>query len=350
MKYLLLLMIFPFLPSHWQVLKTKNTANGRSECGMAAVNEKLYLLGGEGPALPVEVFDPAKGKWKKKAVAPVAFHHCQAVSYENKIYILQAFSGGRFPDQDNLPAPLIYDTQKDKWQTGAELDPDRRRAAAGAALHNGKIYLVCGIRHGHSSGTTDMFDAYDPKTNTWTALPNAPHLRDHCAAAVVGDKLYVAGGRNTSYHEPDNFMAFFSKTVLEVDCYNFKTGKWSTIAPRLPQGSGGGSMVNLDGKLYYMGGERATDTEPNSPRKNVYFLNLATDNPWKTADPLLEARNGMAAAVLNHKIYVFGGAGGPGGPPMPPNGQPDSTFHPRPGGPGSPEHHEGPSPLEVFME
>jgi len=30
----------------WQIVKTKNQAAGRSECGMAAVNGKLYLVEG----------------------------------------------------------------------------------------------------------------------------------------------------------------------------------------------------------------------------------------------------------------------------------------------------------------
>ena len=329
-----LLLGLPFLPassyppSHWEVVQTKNGANGRSECGLAAVNGKLYLLGGEGPANAIEVFDPATPTWTKKSIAPMGFNHFQPVAYANKIYVLEAFSGGGFPDQGNLPGPLIYDTEKDNWRSGATLDTGRRRGAAGAALYKRKLYLVCGIRHGHSSGTTNLFDQYDPETDTWTALPDAPHIRDHCAAAVIGDKLYIAGGRNTSYHEPNNFMSFFAATVLEVDCYDFRTGHWTTLAAPLPLGSGGGSLVNLDGKLYYMGGERATASEHNRPRKNVYYLDPSTNDPWKETDSLNEARNGMSAAILNSRIYVFGGAGGPGGP----------------------QQQAGPSPLEVFAE
>jgi N-acetylneuraminic acid mutarotase len=178
-----------------------------------------------------------------------------------------------------------------------------------------------------------MFDCYDPATDTWTILPDATHIRDHCSAAVVKDRLYVAGGRNTSYHEPDNFTAFFSHTVLDVDCYDFATGKWSTLEARLPLGSGGGALVNCKDVLYYMGGERATATEPNAPRKNTYYLDPSTKNEWKETDPLHYGRNGMPAAVLNNQIYVAGGSGGgPGGPP--PGGfgargmrPPDSSRH-----------------------
>ncbi|MEO6314068.1 MAG: kelch repeat-containing protein [Chitinophagaceae bacterium] len=323
----------------WQIVQTKNQQANRGECGMAACNGKLYLLGGG--ALPVAVYDPTTLAWSNKAAAPLDINHFQAVASGSKIYVLEAFTTGRYPDQPNLPTVYIYDTGTDAWTTGGSLAEERRRAAAGAALYKGKLYLVAGIQHGHSSGTTNLFDVYDPATSTWQALPDAPHIRDHCSAAIVNDKLYVAGGRNTSYHEAGNFMSFFRKTVLEVDCYDFKTGHWSTLQAKLPMGSGGGALVNLQDKLYYMGGERATDTEANLPRADVFWLDPATGNSWKATSSLLEARNGLSAAVLNNHIYVFGGAG-PKVAPMPDGPRNDSARKPPPQGPSAP------SPLEIF--
>jgi N-acetylneuraminic acid mutarotase len=337
---------------NWEALKTKNDPGGRSECSMAAVNGKLYLFGGDGDEpQPVECFDPKTLTWKKLAVAPIVMHHFQVVAYGSKVYTLEAFSSGGFPNQEPMANVYIYDTEKDTWEKGGEMPASRRRAGAGAALYNGKLYLVAGIQHGHSSGTTNMFDVYDPATGKWAALPDAPHIRDHSFAAVIGDKLYTAGGRNTSFRDPANKLNFFSQVVLDVDCYDFKTGTWSTLPAKLPLGTGGGALVALDDKLYYLGGERATATENNAPRKSTFFLNLALPgSQWQETDSLKQARNGVAAAVLNGKIYVAGGAGGgPGGPPPPggpvPGGvpppapgdnAPDRPSGPRPGGPGMP--------------
>lgn len=330
---------------NWQLVKTNNPAAGRSECGMAACNGKLYLLGGGD--LPVDVFDPVTNSWTSRKKAPVDMNHFQPVTFKNKIYVLEAFTGGVYPEQPNLKTVYSYDTEKDEWAKGGALPADRQRAAAGAAVYKGKLYLVAGIQHGHTSGTTNMFDVYDPQTRQWAALPDAPHIRDHCAAAVLGDKFYVAGGRNTSYHEPQNFMSFFKKTVLEVDCYDFTSGQWSTLAAKLPLGSGGGSMVNLGGRLYYMGGERATDTEPNQPRNNVFCLDPATDKEWKEISHLQEARNGMSAAVLGNAIYVFGGAG-PKIPPMPDGPRNDTARRMPPPPPPAEKGPRPPSPLEIF--
>ena len=45
---------------HWQVLKKKNEVADRSECGLAVVDGKFYLIGGDGGGpQAVESFDPA---------------------------------------------------------------------------------------------------------------------------------------------------------------------------------------------------------------------------------------------------------------------------------------------------
>jgi len=332
---------------NWQILQTTNSIPGRSECGFAASNGMLYLIGGDGPVQAVQMLNPQTNTWTIKAMAPLVMHHLQAVAFKNKVYVLDAFSNGGFPNQTPMANVYYYDTQKNQWQQGVEIPAGRRRAGAGAAIYNSKIYLVAGITNGHSSGTNNMFDVYDTKTNTWDSLPNAPYIRDHCMAAVVKDKLYVVGGRNTSYHEPNNFMSFFSKTVLEVDCYDFKTGKWSTLNSKLPLGSGGGALVNYNDKLYYMGGERATHKESNAPRKNTYFLDPLTDNGWTADADLNEARNGTAATVLNNKIYLAGGSGGGFGAPPPNNSDPADTSH-RPPAVNRPPGQGGSITVEVF--
>ncbi|WP_184543819.1 Kelch repeat-containing protein [Mucilaginibacter sp. FT3.2] len=328
----------------WQVLKTANKADARSECGFAAVNGKLYLIGGDGPAMPAEVLDPATLTWTKKAIAPVIMHHLEPVVYGNKIYVLDAFADRNYPNQIPLASVYSYDTQKDVWEKGGEIPADRRRGGAGEAEYKGKLYIVNGITHGHTSGTTNMFDEYDPVSQKWTKLPDAPHIRDHSTATVVNDRLYAVGGRNTSLHDAGNFMSFFDKTVLEVDCYNFKTGKWTTLDARLPLGTGGGALVNLNNKLYYMGGERATATTPNGPQKETYYLDLAKPEKWVQTESLNLSRNGTSATVLNGKIYLAGGSGGgPGGPP--PNGNNPPPGPPQGGAQGGPH---GEITVEVF--
>lgn len=292
----------------WTLINSTNAPGSRNECGFAAVKGKLYLVGGDAPAMAVQIYDPVTSSWTKGAMAPSIMHHFQAVGLGDKVYVLDAFSDRNYPNQIPLANTYSYDTKTNTWQQLAGLPENRRRGGAGAAVYKGKLYLVCGILHGHNTGTSGLFDVYDPATNTWASLPDAPHIRDHSMAVVIKDKLYAVGGRNTSLHDANNFMSFFDKVVLDVDCFNFKTGKWSTLAAKLPMGTGGATCVNLDNKIFYIGGERATATKPNGPQKDVYYLDPETDKEWQVALSLNKARNGVGGAVLDHKIYIAGGA------------------------------------------
>lgn len=337
----------------WEVVKSVNTAPNCSECGMAAVGGKLYLLGGDGGGtMTVQVYDPSAMTWTKMADLPVRMHHFQAVPYNSKVYVLDAFSEGNFPDQIPMANVYSYDTKTNIWEKGGELRADRRRAGSAAVEYKGKLYLIAGIKHGHSSGTNSLFDCYDPETKKWSVLPDAPHIRDHCFAAVVKDKLYIVGGRNTSFRDPENKITFFSQTVLDMDVYDFKSGKWSTLPEKLPLGSGGGSLVNFNEVLYYMGGERATASERNAPRKNTFYFDPAQSKGWMETDSLHFARNGMAAAVIGNRIFAAGGSGGPMGPPPgnPPGNQPDVNGNNRPSDRpmGPPPEDNRPVDLEVF--
>lgn len=115
-----------------------------------------------------------------------------------------------------------------------------------------------------------MFDEFDPAANTFKVMPDAPHIRDHSLAVVIRDKLYSVGGRNTSYRDPSNLITFFIQTELNVNCYDFNLGTWSTLVAKLPPGTGGDTAVNLDNKIYYISGERATATTQNRSQKDVY--------------------------------------------------------------------------------
>ncbi len=45
-------------------------------------------------------------------MSPVVMHHFQAVPFENKIYVLDAFSDGGFSNQTPMANIYMYDTQK----------------------------------------------------------------------------------------------------------------------------------------------------------------------------------------------------------------------------------------------
>ena len=211
--------------------------------------------------------------------------------------------------------PKRTDPSGDEWEKGPAVPESRRRGGAGTAVCDGKIYLACGIMDGHTSWTVAWFDEFDPAIGEWTELPDTPRAGDHFSAVVSDGQLDLVGGRNTSYHEPDNFMACFDEVVPEADVYNFSTGAWSTLPAKLPVPTAGGELAALDGSIYYFGGE----TGQELAHSDALRLDTATGE-WHPAGSLVTGRHGAGTAGLDGRIHVVAGSGGRGGGP-----EPDST-------------------------
>lgn len=292
----------------WSTLSTNGNPSARHEASMVSMNGKGYLMGGRG-IKPVEEFDPATGSWRQLKPVPLEIHHFQPVVYEDKIYIMTAMTG-QYPKETPLESIYIYDPAADTWEKGPIFPKHRRRGGAGTVVHDGKIYMVAGIIDGHTSGTIPWFDEFDPKTGEWRELEDAPHARDHFPAIELDGRVYAIGGRSSSYHEPDNFAAFFSSVVPEVDVYDFSTQEWKTLPEGLHFGTAAGGLLALDGDIYYFGGE----SYQRLPHRATQRLDVETGT-WKLMAPLQRARHGGGAIEVGGKFYFTVGSGGRGSAP-----------------------------------
>ncbi|GAB2767494.1 kelch repeat-containing protein [Rhabdobacter roseus] len=291
----------------WKAAEPLNLPTARHENAMTAAKGKLYLLGGRGER-PVDEYDPKKDSWTAKAAAPLEMHHFQAVSYKNEVYVLGAFTG-KYPHETPIPHIYIFNPETNEWRQGPEIPEARRRGAAGAFVLNDKIYLVCGIQDGHWDGHVAWFDEYDPKTNTWRQLSDAPRPRDHVSVAVQGTKLYVAGGRLSTAR----INQVLNRTIPEVDVYDFKTNQWTTLdaSQNLPTLRAGNTAVAFGSRILIIGGESDTQVPAHS---EVEGFNTKT-NRWEKLPQLHQGRHGTGAAVLNGKVYIVAGSANRGGGP-----------------------------------
>ncbi|MEM8488173.1 MAG: kelch repeat-containing protein [Bacteroidota bacterium] len=288
----------------WRTLNDQNSLQARHENAYVEANGKFYLMGGRG-SRRVEIYDPADSTWTTGSLPPdnMQLHHFQAVAIGDTIYIVSAYTD-TFPDENAVEEVLKYAVNTDTWVVGSTIPASRRRGSGGAVHYNGKIYLVGGSTGGHGGSAVrkNQFDEYDPVTDTWTTLPSAPFARDHVHAAVVGNKLYVIGGRNGS--NGDN--------VEEVDVYDFNAGSWSTLpgASDFPIPRAGASSVAVGNYVVVIGGESTRDLAHDE----VHALNTLT-NDWVTMDPLGVGRHGTQAIFYNDNIYIASGSGMKGGTP-----------------------------------
>ena len=290
----------------WRLLSNDTGAPiARHENGYVEINGKFYLVGGRGTH-SIQVYNPADSSWDFKAEPPnsISLHHFQAASIGDTMYVIGAYNGD-FPNEVAVQDIYKYDVPSDTWVVGDQIPSGRARGSAGLVAHNNKLYMVCGSTGGHGafSVRTALFDEYDPFTNTWTTLPDAPRARDHVHVAVINNKLYVAGGRNGELGD----------TVNEVDVYDFGSGQWSTLpaSSNIPSPRSGAATVAVGKFIVVIGGESNRQVVAHD---DVHALDTETET-WMPLDVLNVGRHGTQAVFFDEKIYIVAGAGERGGSP-----------------------------------
>ncbi|MFE4960532.1 S8 family serine peptidase [Streptomyces sp. NPDC056653] len=149
---------------------------GLTGSGSAVLNGKLYLVGG--CAQPdntlvgtcnqtdVHVYDPVKDRWTRAADYPVgaAFSACGGI--DGKLYC-----AGGMNKVGVVSDAYVYDPVYDHWSPIAKM-PNGSWSSA-YSTSGGKLLVAGGVRGAVGTGTiTNAGSAYDPKKNTWSALPN----------------------------------------------------------------------------------------------------------------------------------------------------------------------------------
>ncbi|NND98180.1 MAG: galactose oxidase [Pirellulaceae bacterium] len=288
----------------WQPLVTTGDPNARHEAGFIECDGRMFLLGGR-RIQSVDIFDPQTQIWTHGSKPPMEVHHFQPVVWDHRIWLAGAMTG-RYPRETAIDRVLIYDPRTDQWSWGPEIPVDRRRGGAGAVVHGNSLYLVCGIQNGHWDGWVPWLDRLDLKTQTWEQLPDAPRVRDHFQAAIIGGKLYAAGGRKTSAATKH----VFDLTIPQVDVFDLQSGAWSTLpdASNLPVPRAGCFTFCLDGELLIAGGE----SDQKTAHEQIHAFDPQSGT-WRTMSVFDQGRHGTGIGQHGNTLYTAAGAGSRGG-------------------------------------
>lgn len=289
------------LPGTWKAMTPAPTK--RTEVSAAAVNGKIYVIGGfNEPSLSnlkdltistaVEEYDPSTDRWTTKSPLPVGTHHTGIGVVGDELYVIGGFTKSFLSVWGPTATVYQYSPKTDAWSERAPM-PTMRGALAVAQV--GDKFLAIGGYDG--SGNSAAVEEYDPATNTWTARASLPTPRDHLAAATVGERVYAIGGRlNRDY----------SHNLAITEAYDPATDRWTRVAD-LPTARSGITAGVIDGTIYVLGGESPEGTYPTN---EAY---AAQQDRWVRMAPMPTARHGLGSAVVNHRLYVIGGGPTPGG-------------------------------------
>ena len=290
--------------TQWSLKQAEGSFTPREENTCIAIGEEIFFIGGRGK-LPVDVYHVTDNSWRALRRTSMEIHHFKAVNYKAEVYAVCA-QYGSYPREKPYANIQIYNPITDSWRIGDSIPHDRRRGSAGCVVYKNKIYVVCGIVDGHWDGHVKWFDEYDPATGKWKILPDAPHARDHFEAVVLNDKLYCIGGRK-SYGATKQV---FNLTVPYVDVFDFKTGKWETLATTIPTQRAGASTVVVGDEIIVIGGE---SSQPLA-HDECEAYNPVT-NTWRHLPRLAVPRHGTTAVNVDGTIYMGAGASRRGGSP-----------------------------------
>ncbi len=228
-----------------------------------------------GAALPAQA--AGTPNWVPRAALPTPLEgHCTAV-IGDKILTAYGFSpiGG---DTNGL---RVFDIAKNAWSLGPSAPLPAHSEGYRGVSHGGKLFCIGGRGPG---GALNTLERFDPATATWTTLASMPDARAGTTAAVLGDSIFVFGGRKGS-----------------APCAN---------AGNLAVNRSDATVARVGDRIFIFGGCSGATT----------FASVEVFNPHTMTSTLLPVmmtggpRSDASAATHGDLIHVVGGFNGVGGP------------------------------------
>jgi len=267
--------------------------------GAAAVNGQVYVFGQDADWKALTyAFDPSNDTWTAKAPMPTLRSDFAVVACQNQIYAI----GGVMSDDSYGNALMTnvneaYDPSTNSWSTKTPM-PTNRTAIQANAVDN-KIYVIGGLIGNMPGPTlTSANEIYDSLTDTWSIGAPIPTPVFSYVSTVLDDKIYVIGG------EVSDGSCFSSANQI----YNPTTDSW-TVGKSLPTLTvqavcAATTGVNAPARIYVIGGRLSRPVDATQ----IYD---ASNDDWTsgasfptTHDYITEY---MTVAVLDDSLYVIGG-------------------------------------------
>jgi hypothetical protein len=283
------------------------------------VDRRILAIGGFDPTLSVFDFVEARtvqgpGGWAPLAPLPTPRGNLAVAALNGVVYAL----GGLDGNDDGLD--VVEKLEGKSWSRSRRLP--EKRAFAGAAGINGRLYVAGGST---DSGTTGSMIAYDPAGGSWDVKAPMPTSRERLRLLRSDPYLYAIGGQsadggplpNVERYDPeadtwrtmaplrearilpgvvaarrgnDRFLVVVAGVVgregqrsllRTTEIYRIATDRWHVIDTRLPRGAG--SLIcatEVDGEVLAIGGatDKGVTGGPLTPTAEVLALRLTNQD------------------------------------------------------------------------
>ncbi|MEE6165009.1 MULTISPECIES: Kelch repeat-containing protein [unclassified Mycolicibacterium] len=269
--------------SAWRPLPDAPTP--RLMMAWTVLDDKIWIAGGmsHGNTLQiVQSYDPQTGAWQAQPPLPIPLNHATATTYRGEVVVI----GGAVDELANA-SNKVYALRGGGWVELPSLT--HARAAAAAAVVGDKLVVAGGQNEKQLVPQTEVFDG-----QSWKDAADLPTPREHLAAVSDGTYVYTVGGRFLS---ADKNSAAFER-------FDPQSGQWTKLVDMpTPRGSYGATFI--DGRIVALGGE-----EPTRVLGTAEMYDIA-EAKWISLPPMPTARHGEVVATVGDTVYAIGGANRP---------------------------------------
>jgi len=280
-----------------------------------AIGRVIYATNGERPGnlRTILAYDTRARRWSRPTSSPIGLNHTQAATYRGRLLL----AGGYLDGYDATDQFWEYAPRTGEWNQLPRMG--KARGAAAAAVIDDKLYVAGGAPqtfYGTEQGTPyGTLEIYDFETGEWEDGPKMPMPRHHTVGVALGGKFYVAGGRaGLLDHNNDK------PPVAAFDRYDPETESWERL-PDLPFGVGYEGITTAAGKVVIAGGEDQTHWEEGGGWADASAWAYDPDSErWQRLPDMHFERRGFGLATARGRVYALMGSYCPGLTPNGPKG------------------------------
>ncbi|ORY00239.1 kelch repeat-containing protein [Clohesyomyces aquaticus] len=329
LKAVLFLLSIPTVLSHpspqhetWTALASITVAPRQEHTAFFLQPSTIGILGGVVPNGTwfattdlMQFYSIRDDSWRTATLIPKPLNHVNAVTSRGKLYVLGGLADTPEGNWAAIPDAWVYNQRKNSWTAIAPMPVGEARGSAAVGVYKNLIILAGGITLLNVTGdgseiTVDTVSIFDTSAGKWVEVPEAaktiPEGRDHAGAAVVGDKMYILGGRKEGKEHVQD-------TVFILDICDMAAG-WTISSARMPTARGGLSTGVIENKIYTFGGEGNQNLESGVFNETEVYDPIK--DSWERLGSMEVPRHGTSAVAVGDAVYIPGGGIRAGGGPV----------------------------------